>query len=680
MAGEIFISYRRSDESRARLLYELLKERGVEAWYDRHVAAGEDWRSATANALVKAPIFVLLFSKNAAQSDDIIKELSAATFQKKAVVPVRIEDIHPEGAFLYELASRNWFDAFNDTEARLATLADQLAALVKGGPEAQAAAGRLGAAAPLPPAKSKEKSGRIALGVAAIAVLGVVAIVAMPFISPKRDRATDLSESQRTAFFGFTAADTSAPSVQVAGVATDETYATLTVLGIETAARGDTEGVALKDQLARADKLKARYALGGSVRTTGDQVAVTIRLDDAQTRATLWQKTLTGGTAQSESLPVQAAGKATNLLQCLINVRPGMAREDAGAMGLVTRACDTEAFDPETLMRWQEVARIAPRSAVPEYITGLSWIVLSVTETPANRQAMIQQARQAFDRALAIEPGSAQARSGVVAADVASDRPLAEILRDLNSLLQVGVDRSNRRNISSVTFIRLALLSAVGKPIEAARLGRTDAAADPLNPGLQSFYAGALFASGQTAEARRVYESVNRRLADSGNWSQLAYLVIFEGGDLAPVVAAAPPGVTAELIDCMEDVARAARAPTAKTRKAGAQRMQECTRSGAEWGGGAATMASLGDLDAAFGVFGQLLDRYNPVGFISSGTGLFGPQARALRADPRFLPLMKQADIYQYWLDTGTQPDVCETPEERDFEVCRELRKDRAGR
>ncbi len=47
-----------------------------------------------------------------------------------------------------------------------------------------------------------------------------------------------------------------------------------------------------------------------------------------------------------------------------------------------------------------------------------------------------------------------------------------------------------------------------------------------------------------------------------------------------------------------------------------------------------------------------------------------------MRADPRFLPLVKRVGIYQYWLDTNTQPDACKRPEEREFEVCRELRKD----
>ena len=207
MAGEIFISYRRSDQDKARLLHALLKQRGVDAWYDALVGAGEDWRHKTAQALEVAPIFVLLFSKVASESDDISKELAAATFSKKLVIPVRIDNIKPQGAFLYELASRNWFDAFNDTEARFEILADKLAALVKGGPEADVAAFNLGSAQPAPVIKPASKpllKRPAVLGGIAAAGVAIIAAVAIFAMGPQT-RQTTTSANQRTAFFGFTA-------------------------------------------------------------------------------------------------------------------------------------------------------------------------------------------------------------------------------------------------------------------------------------------------------------------------------------------------------------------------------------------------------------------------------------------------------------------------------------------
>jgi Tol biopolymer transport system component len=115
------------------LLHAQLGNEGVEAWYDAHVGVGQDWRIATAKALEASQIFVLLFSEDAAQSSDIAKELAAAVLEKKLIVPVRLENIAPKGAFLYELASRNWVNAYENTEAKLAELAKGLAHLVRTG-------------------------------------------------------------------------------------------------------------------------------------------------------------------------------------------------------------------------------------------------------------------------------------------------------------------------------------------------------------------------------------------------------------------------------------------------------------------------------------------------------------------------------------------------------------------
>jgi Tol biopolymer transport system component len=178
MAGEIFISYRRSDEAWARLLHAQLQAEGVEAWYDAQVGAGQDWRKATARALEDSQIFVLLFTSNAAESNDIAKELAAATLEKKLIIPVRLEDIAPKGAFLYELASRNWINAFENTEAKLAELAKGLAHLVRTGARDESVLpfDRSG------DAQTRRKSPRKPLLIAAGALAIVVASVAAAWL------------------------------------------------------------------------------------------------------------------------------------------------------------------------------------------------------------------------------------------------------------------------------------------------------------------------------------------------------------------------------------------------------------------------------------------------------------------------------------------------------------------
>jgi TolB-like protein len=321
MSGEIFISYRRADQAKAALLWKLLHERGVDAWYDQHVPSGEDWRAATANALVAAPIFVLLFSKTAAQSDDIAKELGAATFQKKLVIPVRLEDIHPEGAFLYELASRNWFDAFNDTDARLAILADRLAALVKGGKEAQDAAIKLGAPGgqKIVAKEKKRKISIYAIGGLIIAGLAIVMPTIRDLISPKQPAtAASTASAQRIAFFGFTAEDPDdGVAKSVAASATDEGFRTLTKRQLDIAARADTTGENSDSVLDRAEELEARFALSGEIRHAGDKLSGAVRLEDVETRATLWEGAIDADVSDTTAAAALFAQRAIDVTFCI---------------------------------------------------------------------------------------------------------------------------------------------------------------------------------------------------------------------------------------------------------------------------------------------------------------------------------------------------------------------------
>ncbi len=177
MAGEIFISYRRADKAWAELLHSQLQAEGMEAWYDAQVGPGDDWRIATAKALQASRIFVLLFSSNAAKSTDIAKELAAAVHEKKLIIPVRLEDIAPDGAFLYELASRNWINAYEDTEAKLAELAKGLAQMVRTG-------ARDDSALPFERTEISAKTSRRKWLVAAAAIIVIVASAAAWMLWP----------------------------------------------------------------------------------------------------------------------------------------------------------------------------------------------------------------------------------------------------------------------------------------------------------------------------------------------------------------------------------------------------------------------------------------------------------------------------------------------------------------
>lgn len=126
MQYDVFISYRRSDQTVARSLVQELEQRGVRVWWDQKIEGGQDWRDAIVEGLQSSTCLVILFSEECNGSKQLKKELAIADTLNKLVVPVLIEDTQPRGHYLYELAALNWIQVFPNPASRAADLADRL--------------------------------------------------------------------------------------------------------------------------------------------------------------------------------------------------------------------------------------------------------------------------------------------------------------------------------------------------------------------------------------------------------------------------------------------------------------------------------------------------------------------------------------------------------------------------
>jgi hypothetical protein len=93
----------------------------------RDVGAGENFQEAIVQAILSAKVMILVFSTHANNSSEIKKELVLAGQHGLIVIPVRVEDVVPGGAFAYELATRQWIDMFDDWEQAIDRLASRLA-------------------------------------------------------------------------------------------------------------------------------------------------------------------------------------------------------------------------------------------------------------------------------------------------------------------------------------------------------------------------------------------------------------------------------------------------------------------------------------------------------------------------------------------------------------------------
>jgi adenylate cyclase len=131
VSAKVFISYSSADGEAARMICVALENRGIACWLAiRDVGPGENFMEAIVHAIGAAKVMVLVFSENANNSEEVKKELVLASNADVTVVPVRVENVVPKGAFAYQLATRQWIDLFQDWEGQVERLATSIAGIL----------------------------------------------------------------------------------------------------------------------------------------------------------------------------------------------------------------------------------------------------------------------------------------------------------------------------------------------------------------------------------------------------------------------------------------------------------------------------------------------------------------------------------------------------------------------
>jgi TolB-like protein len=663
MAGEIFICYRRSDQDKARLLHALLKQRGVDAWYDVLVGAGEDWRRTTAKALDAAPIFVLLFSKSASESDDIGKELAAATFSKKLVVPVRIENIQPSGEFLYELASRNWFDAFENTEARFEVLADRLAALVKG--KADIAALSTDAQ---PPPGIKAAPGPmlmrpIVLGGLAAAALALIAAMAVFGLRPQASHPAAAPVSQHIAFFGFTPTGDDPAAKATAESGTDRMFQAMGSAWLPTVARTETHGTPEDRRFARAAELGARYALGGEVRSDGGGMTLAVRFEDVQSRLTLWEQSFSSPAPDIAYLPGQAARQTAEVMWCIVKTRSELTRDTVELLNLIADRCRDGAASNSrnaayVVARMRAVAEADPDSAFNQAQLVMMLGLGVPFAAPATQTAWIAEAEAALQRATRLDPNEAGIDLARIVLAAAKHVPVAE----WDGIILAAVAHAEGKDsfvFGQANGYRTIIMRDTGRFRDALPHVTAGVANDPLQFPESLGYIHAML--GQTAEARAEFEPALAAYGAPVWGSVIPYAIFLDAADAGAMLKSPPSAIPQSTVDCLRDIHKAIVSKVASVRALGAATARACADAGSVSPVAAlASLTAFGDLDAAFALAGK--QSFNPATARSGAFPvLFWPTSRAMRADPRFLKLVERLGLMGYWRATKSQPDICET-------------------
>jgi TolB-like protein len=283
-APDIFLSYNREDQARAKLFAEGFEAQGFKVWWDVGLRTGEAYDEVTETALRTAKSVVVLWSKKSVQSRWVRAEATLAD-RNKTLVPCMIEACERPIMFeLVQTAELSHWDGLPSDKAWLAFLGDVKRFVQNSAPAAQPNATTLQSLVQLQPALP---------GARAALPADRIGVAVLPFI--------DLTSAKdRLSFLDGLGEELGATLHQLSGLAIAST--------------GGVPRDPARDLKTIAEALGVRYLLDGSVRGSGGRLRVTARLVAAESGAQIWQERYDGD--QDDDFGLQervAAGVAAQI-------------------------------------------------------------------------------------------------------------------------------------------------------------------------------------------------------------------------------------------------------------------------------------------------------------------------------------------------------------------------------
>ena len=269
---DVFVSYSRQDNDRVMELTSKLRSAGVRMWMDvRNIDGAAMWGEEIVNALAKSKVLLLLVSKSAVASQNVVKEVLLASERKGHILPIDLEPTEIPSSLKYALAGIQHIEYFRgDPEAHMSAI---LRSLERVGVNLAAAAQPV--PAKVSRADTHDAGAQPSASDASEALKQSGALAVLPF--------DNISPDEKADYFSD-------------GL-TEELIARLSLVKeIELVSRWASMQFkdAKKDIKAVGRELGARYIVGGGVRKFQDSVRITVQLVDVVTNRQIWGDTYKG--------------------------------------------------------------------------------------------------------------------------------------------------------------------------------------------------------------------------------------------------------------------------------------------------------------------------------------------------------------------------------------------------
>jgi TolB-like protein len=552
---EVFISYASHDTAVANDVAAALEGQSLKCWIaPRDVTPGAHYASEIVHAIDSAKAIILILSLDAATSPHVLREIERATSKRHPVVTLRLDQAPLPAEFEYFLNTSQWLDASSGEATRMMP---KLVAAVRLAIERSVGPARAISATPVavtPAFASDALSGgawfrdRTAIIIGSILAVAIAGFAAYRLWVPGHRVVAPAAGHQNPA------AVTAAPAIPEKSVAV--------LPFVDMSEKKDQEyfsdGLSeeLIDHLARAPDLKViartssfqfkgknedTHSIGkhlgvanlleGSVRKSGDTLRISVQLVRAETGYHIWSETYDRRAGdifkvQDEIAAAVLQALKTTLLEDSASKTTRTQNIEAYALYLQGHAIYQRA---NTQSDYDTAIDFFHRSLKADPNYARAWAALSSAITVAADNEFLplksakQDARQAAERALALDPGLADAHVAMARYLIAMELDVGGGESQIRRALELEPNHSGALAWAG------KLASWRGQFDQATALIQRSITSDPLDPNRYADLAANYYFAGKYVDALNSYHKALAFREDSKKHLFPAAILLAEG-------------------------------------------------------------------------------------------------------------------------------------------------------